>query len=277
MKNQVIQILIPGEANGIKVLNLAGWSGLVFVIPRNSLKEIKSRPEINQPGVYFLFGSNEESTKENVYIGESESFFNRLENHDANKDFWNTAIVFTGSLDRADVKFLENKSTRLAKEVGRYEVLNIVQPQENQLSEFKKVAAQDFFEKIEYIMAVLSFPLFSSIKESITDTSLYQLKVENVIAKGKMLNDGNFLVLKGSQARIRETTSFSGWSYGARREFLQNGKLLEDKKNNAYIFTEDILFTSPSAAASTVAGRAMSGWIVWRDQNGKTLDENIRK
>ncbi len=277
MKNQILQILITGDPNGLKILKLDNWDGQMFIIPRNNLKEIKDRTEINQPAVYFLFGSDENSTKENVYIGESESFYNRLENHDVNKDFWNLAIVFTGLLDRAHVKYLENKSTILAKETNRYEVLNLVQPQENSLSEFKKLSTDDFFEKIKYLLNVFGYSLFQSAEESVKDVKTYTLKVENILAKGKLLDNGDFVVFKDSHARIRETEAFiGGFAYAARRQFLNEGKFIKSDEVS-YIFAEDIIFKSPSAAAATICGRSVNGWTAWKDQNGNTLDENVRK
>ncbi len=277
MQNQVIQMLIPGiDPNGLKILELSGWTGKVFIIPRANLKEIKNRTEINNPAVYFLFGKDESSTLENVYIGESESFFSRLENHDMNKDFWNSAAVFTGQLDRADVKYLENKSTILAREVNRYQVLNKVNPQENKLSEFKKISVDDFFEKIQYIMSALGYPLFQFPK-STTDSNVYYLKIEDLLAKGRLLDNGDFMVLKDSQARMRETDSFvGGYAYAARREFLNPGTLMQSN-DKSYIFTKDVIFKSPSASAATVAGRAINGWTAWKDQKGNTLDQNVRK
>lgn len=277
MKNQVINILISGsDPNGIKILELSGWTGKVFIIPRNNLKDIKDRSEINQPAVYYLFGNDENSTFENVYIGESETFFSRLQNHDINKELWNKAIVFSGQLDKADVKYLENKSTLLARQVNRYHVLNKIQPQENKLSEYKKVSADDFFEKIQYIMSSLEYPLLQ-LPQSTADSNTYYLKVEDSVARGKLLDNGDFMVLKNSQARVRETESFvGGYAYAARREFLNAGTLMQSN-DKSYIFTKDVIFNSPSASAATIAGRSINGWIAWKDEKGSTLDENVRK
>lgn len=270
-------MIIPeNDPNGLKILGIDGWTGSMFMIPRKSLKDIENREEVNQPGIYFLFGESDKSTKQSLYIGESESFFGRLERHNLKRDFWNLAIVFTGGLDRADVKYLENKSTILSKKAGRYEVLNKVQPQENRLSQFKKISVDDFFNRVEYLLAVFGYPIFDSAFESSKEGDLYKISIEGLVATGKLLDNGDFLVFKNSQARLRETNSFiGGFSYGARRTFLKEGKLLE--KEGAYLFTQDIIFKSPSAAAATIKGRSTNGWTSWKDKNGKTLDENLRK
>lgn len=274
--NQVIHTLITGDPSGLKILELDGWTGKLFVIPRVNLKDIKNRTEINSPAIYFLFGSDENSTFENVYIGESETFYHRLENHDLNKDNWHLAMVFTGQVDKADVKYLENKSTLLAREINRYQVLNKVQPQENKLSEFKKISADNYFEKVQFIMSSLGYPLFQETK-STSDSKTYSLKIENIVARGKLLDDGNFMVLKDSEARIKETNSFvGGYAYAARREFLNNGTLVQSG-NQSYVFTKDVIFNSPSASGATIAGTATNGWLAWKDNQGNTLDENVRK
>jgi hypothetical protein len=49
------------------------------------------------------------------------------------------------------------------------------------------------------------------------------------------------------------------------------------QSGEVYVFTEDYLFTSPSAAASQVMARNANGWIEWKDSAGKTLDELYRQ
>lgn len=277
MKNQVLQMLLPNEAAGYKIIQLTGWNGKCFVIPRKELKELEKRSESEDPGIYFLFGENDESTDQKLYIGESERFFHRLLNHDANKDFWNTAIIFTGALDKAKIRYLEFLSTNEALKVNRYHLINNVSPKENSLSEFDTVTTQDYFSKISYILTVLGYPVFQSIKASLSDSKIYKLKAEGSDARSQLLDDGSLNVHKGSLARIRETESFSGWSLVARKKFLEDGTLKDNGDGMSYVFTRDVLFKSPSAAAATVMGRPANGWTSWRDENGNTLDENLRK
>jgi Domain of unknown function (DUF4357) len=44
-------------------------------------------------------------------------------------------------------------------------------------------------------------------------------------------------------------------------------------ENNQYIFTQDYLFSSPSAASAVVLGRTSNGWKAWVNANGQTLHE----
>lgn len=277
MKDQILQIRVPNDANGYKVIQLMGWNGRCFVIPRTELKELEKRPEIKDPGIYFLFGESDESTDQKLYIGESERFFDRLLSHDANKDFWNMAIIFTGGLDKAKIKYLEFLSTNSASEVNRYNLINSVSPKENSLSEFDTVSTQDYFAKIDYLLTVLGYPVFKGINESITSSKTYYLKGPGTDAKSQLLDDGSINVLKGSLARIEDVESFSGWSLAAKKKFIEDGTLKDNGDGVSYVLTRDVLFKSPSAAASTMKGRATNGWTNWKDENDNTLDENLRK
>ncbi|MFA6251448.1 MAG: GIY-YIG nuclease family protein [Candidatus Paceibacterota bacterium] len=278
MKPKTLQMLVPGgNPNGMKIIELPGWSGKCFLLPRQNLKELKDSSDVNQPGLYILFGSNEESGDDLAYIGESENFYSRITNHDANKDFWNTAVIFTGELNKAHVKYLEYKATALAHKVNRMTVQNKVQPPENSLSYFDKISAEEYFENVQFILEALGYQLFEAVAESISDTKLYYLKAEGADAKAQLLEDGSLNILKGSTARIRETEAFFGWSKAAREKFLKDGILIEKGDGISYLFTKDVLFKSPTAAAATTTGRPINGWTSWKDESGNTLDENLRK
>jgi hypothetical protein len=278
MQNQVVHMIIPDESSGIKIIELSGWTGKVLIIPRTSLRSLKERKESLLSGIYFLFGDSEDSTYQKLYIGESEVIINRLNDHDAKKDFWSNAIVFVGGLDKAKVRYLEWIATQEAKEVGRYEIMNSVGRKENSLTEYDEISTRDFFQKMKYVLSILDYPIFENIKESISDSKIYYLKTkEGVDAKAQLLSDGSLNVLKGSLARMRETEAFWGWSKAARKKFLDDGTLVENGDSVSYRYTRDTLFNSPSAASATTLGSPSNGWTAWKDEQGNTLDDNLRK
>ncbi len=271
-------MIIPDESSGIKIIELSGWTGKVLIIPRTSLRSLKERKESLLSGIYFLFGDSEDSTYQKLYIGESEVIINRLNDHDAKKDFWSNAIVFVGGLDKAKVRYLEWIATQEAKEVGRYEIMNSVGRKENSLTEYDEISTRDFFQKMKYVLSILDYPIFENIKESISDSKIYYLKTkEGVDAKAQLLSDGSLNVLKGSLARMRETEAFWGWSKAARKKFLDDGTLVENGDSVSYRYTRDTLFNSPSAASATTLGSPSNGWTAWKDEQGNTLDDNLRK
>lgn len=277
MQNQVLHMILPTENVSFKIIEMAGWIGKVFVVPRSSLKDFKNREEANDPAIYFLFGENDESTAQKLYIGETETSFNRLTTHDSKKDFWNTAIIFTRGLDKAKVKYLEFLANKEAAAVARFDLENNTEPRVNKLAEHDEISTKDYFEKIKYFLSVLGYPVFESIIKSISDKKLYYLKGDGTDARAQLLNDNSLNVLKGSLARKRQTKSFWGWSLAARKRFIEDGTLVDSGDGISYRYTRDVLFKSPSAAAATTKGRAANGWTNWKDDKGNTLDENLRK
>ncbi len=274
-----ISIFLPnGDPNGVKVVGINGWNGKALIIPRANLKEVGDRPEVNAPAIYFLFGEGEDPSRHHVYIGESENGFKRLLNHADNKDFWNIALVFTGiDLDRADVKFLENQSIRLAKEIDRYEIENQVEPLENRLTEIKRAANDEYFEKIQFIMALFGLSLFEKIPEQHDAIELYYFKTRSgAEGRGTLLPSGEFIVYAGSTAVVHEAPHFIGSGLALRNRLVAAGVLVH-KGDDEYVFTKDYIFTTPTAAAGAIRGSSLNGWDAWKDAQGRTLDENKRK
>ncbi len=99
--------LMDSDVNGRIKCTLANWTGLAFKIPRTSLDMCKDREELKQTGVYFLFGKDDQTDKNVVYIGQAgvrkngEGILNRLVEHSRNpkKDYWTEAIAITTSND----------------------------------------------------------------------------------------------------------------------------------------------------------------------------------
>lgn len=75
--------------------------------------------------------------------------------------------------------------------------------------------------------------------------------------------DGDFIVLKGSQA-FKSWTSKSDHSYSKRHaQLIEQGALTPDGSGKL-VFSEDAVFTSPSAASSVILGRPDNGRTSWK-------------
>lgn len=270
-----ISVILPnGDPNGVKIIKLDGWNGKCFILNRTELPSLRNRAEIKSSGLYFLFGEDKDSDEQLVYIGESKDCHYRLSSHDSDKDFWNEAVVFTEPPDR---KYLESVATKLAKNVDRFIIKNGNQPQEEFQDEFDQIRNNNYFNGVKKILSTFGYKVFESVADSVADTKFYYLKADGVEARAQLIEDGSLNVLKGATARIRETEAFLGWSQNARKRFLEDGTIKDSGDGLSYIFTKDILFKSPSAAAATLTGRPINGWTAWKDEQGNTLDENLRK
>src|SRR5438045_9072917 len=93
-KTKTIQIVLPdGEPRGVRIAEVTTGMVQAVQVPRTKLKEVMGWTEINQIGVYFLFGDSDEQAKPLVYIGQTEGFDKRLNRHLANLGFWTTAVL----------------------------------------------------------------------------------------------------------------------------------------------------------------------------------------
>jgi hypothetical protein len=76
-------------------------------------------------------------------------------------------------------------------------------------------------------------------------------------------SDG-FVVLAGSTARRQGTETFPAGHQALRDQLVQDGRLVNGSAPEFFMFTVDVAFASPSAAAAVVAARSASGPREWR-------------
>ena len=97
-------------------------------------------------------------------------------------------------------------------------------------------------------------------------------KIKGLKATGRLIPAG-FLVLKGSQAVLKERASAHQYPYtlASRNRLIEDGTLIKDGEH--FVFSRDAEFSSPSAAAPVVHGGSANGLLAWKTRNGKTLKE----
>ncbi len=275
---QTIQIFLPdGSPTSIKEVELTNRLIKLIFFSRNSIEKAAEREMVNNTGVYFLFGENEQG-KAQVYIGEGENTWKRIQQHERKKDFWTHDVIATSKTDeftKTDAKFLEFICLEKAKDAKRYSIENETGSREPSLPEPRKYDMLDNFETIKLLIATLGYPLFENLKSKAKSSEeRYFCKGKDAFAEAVLLDEG-VVVLKNSKANIEETASLVQTARNYRISLLQENtlKLVE----NVYVFTEDHLFNSPSTAASVVLGRTTNGWKHWKNAKGKSLDEVKRK
>jgi hypothetical protein len=267
--------LIDGEPNGRMSCELSNWSGKAYKIPRIKVKDCSDRNDLVSTGVYLLFGKDEEG-KDLVYIGEAESILKRLNQHLNQKDFWHETIVFISkdeNLNKAHVKYLENRLHNIAHSAKRYKVENSITPTQSSISESDRSEMEEFIENIKMLVNTLGHKVFDEKREikqkQITDV-FYIKGARGAEAIGEPTSDG-FVVYKGSKA-AKDTTNSMNFNLIKLREKLTDDAIFIDKVEFLE-FSEDFLFSSPSAAAAIVMGRSANGLTEWKLKSGKTLKE----
>lgn len=267
--------LIDGEPNGRMSCELSNWSGKAYKIPRIKVKDCSDRNDLVSTGVYLLFGKDEEG-KDLVYIGEAESILKRLNQHLNQKDFWHETIVFISkdeNLNKAHVKYLENRLHNIAHSAKRYKVENSITPTQSSISESDRSEMEEFIENIKMLVSTLGHKVFDEKREikqkQITDV-FYIKGARGAEATGEPTSDG-FVVYKGSKV-AKDTTNSMNFNLIKLREKLTDDAFFVDKVEFLE-FSEDFLFSSPSAAAAIVMGRSANGLTEWKLKSGKTLKE----
>ena len=278
MRPQTIQIFLPdGSPTSIKEAEITNRLIKAILFPRNKIQEASKREIVHFTGIYFLFGYDEEGINPTVYIGEGENCFKRIQSHNRNKDFWTHCVIITTKTDeytKTDVKFLEHFCLEIASKVNRYKTDNDTGSKKPSLSESREYDLLDNFETAKILIATLGYPIFQEKRISKTSKDLFQCKGKDAFAKGELIDDG-FLVFKGGKCNLKESKTAGNWIINMRTKLIDNNILKEEK--DVYVFQSDYIFNSPSAAAGTILARRANGWIEWKKNDGKTLDELKRK
>lgn len=269
-----LQVFLPDSTlEGVRIVELSESNIKAFVIPRIKLNAIKDRPEISQPALYLLIGSSENQ----LYIGESENFFERIKNHDQSKDFWDIAIAIvsnTNILEKSDVKYLESLAVERAKSSGAMTVLNKTIPARNNVHEFKVHSLVKFLDDTALVAELAGFSVFATKDEQEEDVWFCKAKLSS--ARAQFRGD-QFIVLAGS---VIDKTHAPSWKKDWPQALVEREELLRKygrDLGDSVELVENVPFKSPNHAGGFVTGRSINAWTTWKNSKGKTMDEVIRK
>lgn len=281
--------LMDGEVTGKIKCTLSNWTGVIYKIPRIQLADLKSRDELKQNGIYFLFGRDEDKQKNVTYIGQAtnrkngEGVLLRVQEHtrDSHADYFNDVIILTtqnNSFGPTEISYLENKFTQLAKESGRYIVKNGNEPNPGNVTEEKQSELDEVVENVLMIVGTLGYRVFIPMTTNVeqqtrNDAEQYlylkrKMKKSNQIieAKCERTTEG-FVVLEGSQVEMIDSSAIPTSLKELRKELIKENVIKDG------ILQEKQLFSSPSYAAAFVLGMNTNGRMDWKDKDGKTLKE----
>jgi len=273
--------LIDGDTNGRLTCELSNWTGKAYKLPRNLIKICTDRPEIQTTGVYMLLNKSDDlSKKGQLYIGEAENIFKRLTQHVKEKDFWNEAIVFISkddNLNKAHIKYLENRLHDIAFSANRYELINNQKPTQSSISESDKAEMEEFLANILTLVSTLGYNAFEQIRQVDTKVQsdeekdlFYISAVRGADGIGKTTNEG-FVVFENSQVADPVTNSYPKTMQELRDTLISEGVIVKEQEK--MIFKRDYLFSSPSSAAMIIMGRSANGLTEWKMKSGKTLQD----
>lgn len=281
--------LMDGEVTGKIKCTLSNWTGVIYKIPRIQLGDLKSRDEMKQSGIYFLFGRDEDKQKDVTYIGQAttrkngEGVLLRIQEHtrDTHADYFNDVIILTtqnNSFGPTEISYLENKFTQLAKEAGRYIVKNGNDPNPGNVTEEKESELDEIVENTLMIIGTLGYrvfvPMTKKVSQDLTDNHSTYLYLKRKTKKSNKVIEATcerttegFVVLEGSQVEMKD----SPYLPASLKEMRQN--LIASRVIQDGVLKEKQLFSSPSYAAAFLLGMQTNGRTDWKDQDGRTLKE----
>ena len=277
MPSATIKIfLVHGDPKRLRTAEISNWIGKAVAGPRSEFEGVISREEAEGSGIYFLTGSDPESGKPSIYVGEAECIRDRLKAH-LQKDFWNQVSFFVSkdeNLTKAHIRYLEGKLIEQARKVSRALVVNN-QSSGARLPESDRADLETFLEKVNQLLPVLGIELLVPTvakPEAKLEVELLTCEIKGVKARGHLSPNG-FVILSGSQAVLNErpSTQKYPWALNMRLKLKEEGCLANSA--DSLVFTRDVEFTSPSAAAAVVHGGHANGLMAWKDSQGRTLKQ----
>ncbi|WP_313636924.1 GIY-YIG nuclease family protein [Paenibacillus sp.] len=287
MGKKLTIFLIDGLATGPRTIEIGNWSGKSIYSQRSSLSKILDREEFERPGVYILKSMpNNDNFNERVYIGEAENLKKRLKQHlaDSEKDFVELVAFVSKDemLTKSHIKYLESKLIGLAREAKAAEIDNSVNPELTTLPESDRSDMEYYLEQIKLILPVVNFMFLVPVvyKPSNDDrnelqqsesSKMYYLKSKMAVARLLETEEG-FVVLENSQC-LKQVQNSMPEGYLKLREKLVETNVLADN-GSLYVFKENAIFSSISAAAAVILGRSAAGPIEWLDSDGLTYKQN---
>lgn len=284
----VMLYLIDGIPQGRIKASLSNWTGVCYLLPRTDLIKSKDRSDLQQSGVYLLFGADDDGNQR-VYIGQARKRKNNkgvlgriMEHRDEEKtDYWTQAVAIVTSnnaLGPTEISYLEHRFTGMAKSAGRYVVTNGNDPSMGAPTEEKQAELDEFIDYAHIVIGALGFKVFESVNETTFD-GIQQKRSDEIkeqeltftrarlVARGKRVSDG-FVVLAGSQIRPEDQFTASVPPYVCRLRAHY-----ADRVNENFVLTRDTHFSSPSTAASFVSGASVNGRVQWKTEEGKSLKQ----
>lgn len=210
-----------------------------------------------------------------MYIGEAENILKRLKQHlqdyrtEKEPYFWNAAIAFTGrDLNKALIRFLEDRLVKMARECGRNKVLTKA-TYETALKEAQVASMEEFIDNVRVLLNALGYRTLTPAPKSTEQTKMLFCKGNGAAGEGFVSAQG-FTVVAGSRISGHVADSFQTH---ARSYWRLRNRLIENGVIEGGVFTMDYEFASPSAASAVILGRSSNGNVAWRSAEGIPLKE----
>lgn len=273
--------LLDKTLEGARIIDMGSTKSCeCFVLPRDKVAEVaKKQPHLQQYGFYILLG-RDKNMKPMAYVGQTNDFTNRVNDHKQKKDFWNTALVFVSKSDEifpSEALYLEYLGWKAAKEAGNYIIENSKDINEPHLSADKQNEMELFFEDIQFLTRFYGCKVFDKPEKTISEDNfmsfVMSMSKSGMKASMKFYRESQrYIILSGSTI-IAETFKSCPKGIAEFRKQIIVDKKFSMKDGELYKLIKDVeiptISCSPSGAASFCAGTSYQGTEAWVDIDGK--------
>lgn len=288
---QIRVYLVDGTPGGLLTAEIMNWTGHVLAAPRSNIADLLARDEVRRTGVYVLLGDDPDSQSPSgkaVYVGEGDDIAVRLRHHAraeeaGGKDFWDRVVILTSkdaNVTKAHARYLEARLISAATTAKRATVMNGTSPVPIQLPEADVSDMEYYLSQVQIVLPVLGITEFrptrlpadsdaastpaNAVSERMSPTFRFEVPRYGIAALAQEI-DGEFTVLEGSIARADWVGTHRHPGYQQQHSALLSDETLRRGEDGLARFAQDVVFSSPSAAAAVVAGRSANGRTSWID------------
>lgn len=304
-RNKSITVtFFDGRPDGIRKCEDKGDTVvLVYIVPRCCLSRAWNDQALNKEldsknGIYYLVGKSPDSEKTMVYVGQTTRGFQRLADHNYEKEFWRVAIFFMADrkkFTREILDGLEQYAIKQVKALKRYSCDNSNDPRCTSTDE-EQGYVENYYDEIRFYMAAFGYPLTDEgfeISSSTAEVDRDTAEVLEVMGasspQGQSKNeiehveqnshtaqcwignskDGPYAevefhypdkttVILAGASVDLSKEPHSGPAKDKRQESLNDGRLVKNK-NGFYKLMAPVTFKKPTPAVEFVLGGSLSG------------------
>ena len=253
MAKTIYTYLHNDELNGSRIVTMDNCFCKLFRIQRTDSDFLqKFKEELSKPALYILF--NKETGR--AYIGETDAFLTRIQQHIAKKEFWTEALAFMASddsLSKTEVQFLEYLAYDKASKMNVFNLKENTQiPKAPHMTFIQKGKTEEFFKYVQFLTKFAGCDIFEQkpnlsvhvssgvIKEKVLPAKI-EYTSENLKGKIKFSLNGKGeytkreMVLQIVKEFVRQfpESTFDELKATFKRDYLQRFSQYEDDIDNA--------------------------------------------
>lgn len=214
MAKTIYTYLHNDDLNGSRIVYMDNCFCKLFKIQRNDGDFLQiCKEDLQKPALYILL--NRKIGK--AYIGETDAFLTRIQQHIAKKDFWVEALAFMASddsLSKTEVQYLEYLAYEKACRMSIFDLSeNTQNPKAPHMTFIQRVKTEEFFKYVQFLTKFVGCDIFET-KPSVKHKTLL------ASAKTKVLPEPIKLTSEDLKGSVKLSLNGDG-KYSKREMVLQ--------------------------------------------------------